>query len=74
MHALDDLRNGGRRLGRVDGDADELRTRLSECNNLRSRGGGIFRVGVRHGLDHHGRTAPHLNSADVYTYRLFSCR
>ena len=54
---------------RVDGDAHQLRTRLSEGHNLIDRRGGVGGVGIGHGLDHDGVISAHPDIADSNGHR-----
>ena len=64
-HALLDLRHGGGRFGRVDGDPDHLRARLGQLDALARRGLRVGRVGHRHALHDDRRAAADLDGADL---------
>ncbi len=60
-----DVRDGGRRLVAVDGDADQLRAGAGERGDLGCRRVHVRRVGIGHRLDDDRRAAAHDDAADI---------
>jgi len=63
-------RLGGLRIRH--GDPDDFATGACQAADLANRFPDVARVGIRHGLDDDGRSAPHLNAADQNRLGMFS--
>jgi hypothetical protein len=69
IQPLADRRHLGGRLGRVHGDAHQLRARARERLHLARRRLGVGGVGIRHRLHDDGRAAADDDVADRYRAR-----
>ena len=73
VEALADGGHGGRGLGGIDGDPDELRSGVGKCLDLSHRRGHVDRVGVGHRLHDDRRIAADLDAPDEHGARPTAC-